>query len=86
MRSKNLIWTTSYSPRLDYILLERLDYILLERLDYILREGGGVRQRVRQIGFDRLGSTELCRTLELGQRFDRGLDSLSKHEGCTEVL
>ena len=78
MRSKNLIWTTSYSPRLDYILLERLDYILLERLDYILREGGGGRQRVRQIGFDRLGSTELCRTLELGQRVDRGSEGVGQ--------
>ena len=39
MRSKNLIRTTTYSPRLDYILLEQLGYILLARLDYILREG-----------------------------------------------
>ena len=52
-----------------------MDYILLERLDYILREGGVDRgfdrlvgQRVRQIGFDRLGWTEL----ELRQRVDKG--------------
>ena len=38
----------------------------------------GVRQRVRQIGFDRLGSTELCRTLELGQRVDRGSEGVGQ--------
>ena len=77
MRSKNLIWTTSYSPRLDYILLERLDYILLERLDYILREGGGFDR-----GFDRLGSTEGSTDWVRQIGFDR---ALSNPRAWTEV-
>ena len=84
MRSKNLIRTTTYSPRLDYILLEQLGYILLARLDYILREGSaegsadGVRQRVRQMGFDRWGSAELCLTLEVRQRVDKGSEGVGQ--------